>query len=78
MNEALTQLSSSKTLLKAHLRHMGGSCPKLGGEVVTEDKITGRVTLRHAVENERCVSVTGVERGKPGQILEVGGRCSSP
>lgn len=36
-NEALTQLSSSKNLLKADLRHMGGSGLKLGGGVLMED-----------------------------------------
>lgn len=33
VNEALTQFSSSKTLLKAELRHTGGTCLKLGGGV---------------------------------------------
>ena len=41
VNEALTQLSSSKNLLKADLRHMGGSRLKLGGGALMEDKKQG-------------------------------------
>lgn len=41
VNEALTQLSSSKNLLRVDLRHMGGSCLKLGGGALMEDKKQG-------------------------------------